>query len=358
MVLLVAERRSGCVFDCRARRRSPRPLGFFDRRFSAIAVDVHLEDGRVMDEPVDGGEGHGLIGKDFSPFAERLICGDEQRASFVACADEFEEDAGFRLILGDMGKIVEDEQMIFVELVDRRFEGEVAPRDLRFLHEVGGAGEVHAPAVFDEREAERRGEVRLVGAGWPKQQQIGALFEPGVASGERLGDHWHGVEVEGVQALAGWRPRFGEMTGEAALASVGDLLLGERGEEARGGPALLVGGGGERAPDEPDAGEPRFAEHEVDARGVTGVAPPHEFVDEAPPGGKVVEVARSAQQKLVFERPLDVTVSAFDRAVLVRDAQIVAGRRHVVMGAQRLVAARQGGEMGRVTISRDELRRT
>ena len=36
-----------------------------------------------------------------------------------------------------------------------------------------------------------------------------------------------------------------------------------------------------------------------------------------------------------------MAVRAFDRAVLVRHAAIVAGRLHAVMGAQRLVAARQ-----------------
>ena len=36
-----------------------------------------------------------------------------------------------------------------------------------------------------------------------------------------------------------------------------------------------------------------------------------------------------------------MAVRALDRAVLVRDAAIVAGRRHAVMGAQRLVAPGQ-----------------
>src|SRR4051794_29475202 len=40
------------------------------------------------------------------------------------------------------------------------------------------------------------------------------------------------------------------------------------------------------------------------------------------------------------DRLLEMAVRAFDRAVLVRHAAIVAGRLHAVMGAQRLVAAR------------------
>ena len=46
-------------------------------------------------------------------------------------------------------------------------------------------------------------------------------------------------------------------------------------------------------------------------------------------------------QERIGDRPLEVTVRALDGAVLVRDAGIVAGRRHPVMRAQRLVAPGQ-----------------
>ena len=75
-------------------------------------------------------------------------------------------------------------------------------------------------------------------------------------------------EVEDVECFAGRQARLGEMPGEAALTSVGELLLGERRKKARGRPAFLVGGGGERAPDELDAGEAQFGEKEIDASGV------------------------------------------------------------------------------------------
>ena len=116
-------------------------------------------------------------------------------------------------------------------------------------------------------------------AGWTEHQQIGALFEPGVASGEslhlRFRDHRHGVEVEGVEGFSGRQAGLGEMSGEAASTSIGEFLLGERGEEARGGPAFLVGGGGERAPDELDAGEAQFGEKKIDASGVDFVVRLH-----------------------------------------------------------------------------------
>ena len=67
-----------------------------------------------------------MFGEDFAPFAERLVGGDQQRSALVACADQFEQDARLRLVLGDIGEVVEDQQVIFVELGDRGFEGEIA----------------------------------------------------------------------------------------------------------------------------------------------------------------------------------------------------------------------------------------
>jgi hypothetical protein len=232
-----------------------------------------------MDEPVDGGEGHGLIGKDFSPLAEGLICRDEKGASFVAGADQLEENAGFGLILGDVGEVIKDEKVIFVELVDRRLEGEITPGELQLLDEVRRSGKENAPSVFDEPQAEGRREMRFSDAGWTEHQQIGALFQPRVAGGEslhlRLRDHRHGVEVEGIEGLSGRQARLGEMSGEAALPSIGEFLLSKRGEESCGGPAFLVGCGGKRAPDELDAGKAQFGEKEVDAGGVDFVVRLH-----------------------------------------------------------------------------------
>jgi hypothetical protein len=84
------------------------------------------------DEPdVNGGERHSLIWEDLAPFAKRLIGGDHQRPMFISRADEFEENAGFDLVLTDVCKIVQNHQMILIELGDRRFERKLAASDLR-----------------------------------------------------------------------------------------------------------------------------------------------------------------------------------------------------------------------------------
>ena len=40
-----------------------------ERGATSIAFDIHLEDGGVMDEAIDGGERHRLVGEHLSPFA-------------------------------------------------------------------------------------------------------------------------------------------------------------------------------------------------------------------------------------------------------------------------------------------------
>jgi hypothetical protein len=52
----------------------------------AIALDVHLQDGGVVHEPIDGCQRHGLVGENLAPFAERLVGRDEQGSAFIAAA--------------------------------------------------------------------------------------------------------------------------------------------------------------------------------------------------------------------------------------------------------------------------------
>ena len=118
-----------------------------------------------MDEAVDGGERHRGIGEDLAPFSERLVGGYQQGPALVSGADQLEQHACLGLVLGDIGEVVEDQQVIFVEPGDRRFEAEIATGDLKPLHEVGGFREQDAPALFDQSQAERGRQMRFASTG-------------------------------------------------------------------------------------------------------------------------------------------------------------------------------------------------
>ena len=171
----------------------------------SVAVDVHLQDGRVVDQAVDGGDGDGLIGEDAVPGAEGLVGGDGETAGLVASGDELEEDGCLGLVLLGVGDVVEDDQVEAVELIQGSLEREVAPRGLELLNEISGSGVEDAPTGFDESVADGAEEVRLACARVADGDEVGAGLDP-VAGGERLdagaGYTGQGLEVEGSQGLA------------------------------------------------------------------------------------------------------------------------------------------------------------
>jgi len=71
-----------------------------------------------MHKAVDRGDGHGWIREDRIPCAKWLIRSDQQGSALVAGGDQFEDDAGLGLALLDVGQVVEDQQMVFVEFLE------------------------------------------------------------------------------------------------------------------------------------------------------------------------------------------------------------------------------------------------
>ena len=65
------------------------------------------------------------------------------------------------------------------------------------------------------------------------------------------------------------------MTLDAASTAIGDLVLGERRQEASGRPAFLVGLLGELGPHLFDGGQTQVGEQQFDARGVEGIGRLH-----------------------------------------------------------------------------------
>jgi len=119
----------------------------------------------------------------------------------------------------------------------------------------------------------------LAAAGRPEQQEIGALFEPAIACGERhdlcLADHRHRLEVEAGERFADRQSCFGQVTLDAAATAIGDLVLGKRCEEASGRPTFLVGLLGELGPHQFDGGQAQVGEQQLDTRSVDRIGRLH-----------------------------------------------------------------------------------
>ena len=75
--MIVAERQSSLFLDCRVGGRTTWSAFAIECRAASVALDIHFEDGGVVDEAIDGGERHRLVREDLSPFAKGLIGGHQ-----------------------------------------------------------------------------------------------------------------------------------------------------------------------------------------------------------------------------------------------------------------------------------------
>jgi len=164
---LKSDRRGASIsegFDCRVRGRPSWTAFSLERGAPAVALDVHLDDGSVVNETIDGGQRHGGSGKT-SSITEGLIGGDQHAAALAACADELEQHASLGLVFGDVGKIVEDQEIEAIKAAYGGIEVKLAASPLELLHEIGGAGKEDLPFVLDKGQAASCCQVALPAAG-------------------------------------------------------------------------------------------------------------------------------------------------------------------------------------------------
>lgn len=156
------------------------------------------------------------------------------------------------MILMDIGKVVKDQQFVFIELRDSRFQLQCLPRLLQFLHEVGRSGEQYTVAVLDERATDCCCDVTLAGAGRAKAHQVGSFLKPSIASGKCcdacLAQHRHRGEVEVFERLAGWQTGLDQMALDPTATTLRELQFGQGGEKPGRWPSLFVGAFGELRP--------------------------------------------------------------------------------------------------------------
>jgi len=87
-----------------------------------------------MNQAVDSRQGHGRIRNDPVPLSKWLVGRDHEGALLVSRRDVLEEHACFRLILGDISQIVEDQQAELVQFCDGGLELQVPPCNLQLLN--------------------------------------------------------------------------------------------------------------------------------------------------------------------------------------------------------------------------------
>ena len=83
-----------------------------------------------MDEPVDGSDSDGLVGKDLIPCAERLVGRNGEASILIAPGNEFEENRTFSALLLGVCDIVQDDEIKLIEFGESGFQREISTRRL------------------------------------------------------------------------------------------------------------------------------------------------------------------------------------------------------------------------------------
>ena len=138
-------------------------VALFGGAFAPITVGVEFEDGGVVDESVDHGDGHAGIGEDAIPGREGMVAGDDDAAAFIAVGDAFKEDGRFVAIPFDIADVIEAEDLIAVETLEGGGQAMFGGGGLEFLDEVGGSIVFGAAAVQNVGVHDGGCEVRFTG---------------------------------------------------------------------------------------------------------------------------------------------------------------------------------------------------
>jgi hypothetical protein len=115
-----------------------------------IAFDIQLEDRRVMNEAVYGGDGHAGVRKHVIPAREGLIGRYEKTFSFISLGDQLKQHTRLSLVLSDVRQIVQDDQIEAIELGECRRQLQALSRYLKLLHQLTGAGAQNPIARVDK----------------------------------------------------------------------------------------------------------------------------------------------------------------------------------------------------------------
>ena len=114
----------------------------------SVAGPVDREDGAVVEEPVEDRGGDGGVVEDLAPGGDAAVGGEDDRAVFVAAADDLEEVACCFGRQRQVAEFVDDQEGGPVPEAHRCLPAALERGALGAGDEVGGGGVVDAVARF------------------------------------------------------------------------------------------------------------------------------------------------------------------------------------------------------------------
>src|SRR6201995_4307783 len=195
------------------------------RVLDPAALAGHLEDDRVVNEPVDRGGGGHRVFEDPVPLAEHEVAGDHHATALVTLGEEGEQHLHLVAVLLDVADVVADHGVEAVEDRELLLEAQVALGGEQALDERVGRDEQHAVPTLDQLVADGADQVGLAATRQTECEQIvAALEERALAQGrQHLGDlHRQARPGERRARLVGRQLRLPQVALDAGAAALRD----------------------------------------------------------------------------------------------------------------------------------------
>src|SRR5882757_5027424 len=132
----------------------------------------------VMREAVEERAGEPFRAEDRRPFIERQIAGDKRGATFIALAEDLEEQLRADRRERYVAQFVDDQQLDRIEMFLQRPQTALVARFHEFMHESGGGREGDAVAFLASGKSQCQSDVGFAGARWPERNAVMALLDP------------------------------------------------------------------------------------------------------------------------------------------------------------------------------------
>lgn len=208
-------------------------------------VRLDFENDRMVNEAVNGGDGHHGITKDGVPLTERLIGSDHDAFALIAVGNEFKENGGFCLGFLDIAEVINDHEVKAVELFQGRLKLEMKLFFLEMLDQGGGTEEFDALARFQGGTSDASGQMGFADPRRSEEETVLGVINPLGFSGEFLNrervNQGQVCPIEIGNRFGVGQLSFGDGSLEAQSLAAVCFELAQGQEKLRVGPGLSHG---------------------------------------------------------------------------------------------------------------------
>ena len=131
----------------------------------------------MVDEAIDQGDDAGGVGEYFAPLCEGAVGCHHGALVFITPADEFEQQVGMAVGVGQVANLVDDQQAGACVMVQAPSQRGIAVEGGEVAQQLAGAGEQHGVAVDQRLIGDVAGKRRFADAVWADQNDVGGVLE-------------------------------------------------------------------------------------------------------------------------------------------------------------------------------------